>query len=345
MPPMSRALLWEYLGHPDDETPERRRVLYAIVALRLGLGPMFLLRGWDAAFASTPIAFAVRLGDPARWGLGDTARDQILFILGCTELLVGLFLLVGVFTRVSAVTGGVLLSLTIIGGDNFLYHPCNNPLALCASWPLYRDSVAVGAALVALGGLAPLILCGSPFLSADRFLDKVEEEERDHAPARLPDLAVLAPLLLRIGMVVGLLWSTLSIARIDGLTTRLIGRALGFLPERLAQSSTLVEALALVFPILPIIAPILGSLLLVGWKTRAVGVLAGGISALLLALIFLPDQASAGGTSWLAIGPLTVLIGLALVGGGRFSLDKRRPSQEQPAAESASPLESHTARH
>jgi uncharacterized membrane protein YphA (DoxX/SURF4 family) len=210
-----REALWEYLGHPADETPERRRILYAIVILRLGLGLMFLLRGWSAIFATPPDAFAVRLGDPARWGLGGLATDTTLFILGCTELGVGLLLIFGAFTRVSAVTGMLLLSLAFAFGQ---FRPDLACTDVCSDSPLrgffrnWRDHAAL---LMMIGGLVPIIVCGSPFLSADRALDKLEEEERDRAPATLPRVAVATPLALRLGFAaalifVGLHWLVLG---------------------------------------------------------------------------------------------------------------------------------------
>lgn len=318
MPALSRAILWEYLGHPDDETPERRRILYAIVALRLGLGLLFLLRGWGAVFATTPAGFAARLGDPAWWGLGDaTVRDQTLFILGCTELMIGVFLIAGVFTRVSAVTGAVLLALAVVAGDHVLFGPSGDPSAARASWQPYRDPVATGAALAALGGLLPLILCGSPFLSADRFLDKVEEEERDRAPAVLPGLATLAPLLVRAGLAAGLLWATAGILRATG------GAGGGG------------RALDPLLAVLPVAAPALGGLLLAGWATRAAGVLAGGLLTILVLLIFGPGRAAGGDALWLGLGPIAAGGALAVTGGGRLSFDRRRAARREFAAAGA----------
>lgn len=320
MPALSRAILWEYLGHPDDETPERRRILYAIVALRLGLGLLFLLRGWGAVFATTPAGFAARLGDPAWWGLGGaTVRDQTLFILGCTELMIGVFLIAGVFTRVSAVTGAVLLALAVVAGDHLLFGPSGDPSAARASWQPYRDPVATGAALAALGGLLPLILCGSPFLSADRFLDKVEEEERDRAPAVLPGLATLAPLLVRAGLAAGLLWATAGILRATGGGWR---------------------ALAPGLAALAVAAPILGGLLLAGWATRAAGVLAGGTLAGLVLLIFGPGRVGGGDALWLGLGPIAAGGALAVTGGGRLSLDRRRAARRALAMTGAGGNES-----
>lgn len=191
-----RTFLWEYLGYPEDETVARRRILYAIVALRLGFGLFFLLHGWGAVFGAAAEALALRLGDPARLGLSGAAADTTLFILGCTELGVGALLLFGAFTRVSAVTGGALLLLALLLGD--------------------RSSLGEAATLVAfagiasLGGLAVLIIAGSPFLSADRALDKLEEEERDRAPAVLPPLAERSALILRLGLVAACVWLTVA---------------------------------------------------------------------------------------------------------------------------------------
>lgn len=270
-----RATLWQYLGHPDEEPPERRRILYAIVVLRLGLGALFLLRGWGAVFAPAPDAFAARLGDPARWGLGGEAlRDQVLFLLGCTELAVGALLLAGAFTRVSAVTGSVLLLLAIGLGD---YADAG------------RDAVATGAALACLGGLALVVLCGSPFFSADRFLDKVEEEERDRAPAVLPRLAAMTPLLPRLGAGAGLLW----------LATR--------------------DALRWPFFAGMVVLVLLGLLLVAGLATRVSGPLGGGLLALLAGSTF-----TGGERAGFIVGLLAVAGALALIGGGRLGLDYQR---------------------
>jgi uncharacterized membrane protein YphA (DoxX/SURF4 family) len=202
-----REALWEYLGHPADETPERRRILYAIVILRLGLGLMFLLRGWSAVFATPPDAFATRLGDPARWGLGGLATDTILFILGCTELGVGLLLIVGAFTRVSAVMGSLLLVAYLICGNFTSLDPCAQRTH-CRTAFVYLDRLPLfmtALFCIFLGGLAVIVVSGSPFLSADRALDKLEEEERDHAPATLPTVSRFSIIFLRAGIAIGML--------------------------------------------------------------------------------------------------------------------------------------------
>lgn len=290
--------LWEYLGHPDDEPPERRRILYAIVALRLGLGPMFLLRGWGAAFAPTPTAFAARLGDPAIWGLGsETGRDLVLFLLGCTELLVGALLIAGAFTRVSAVIGAVLVVLYLaIGNDNYVNPSVPFPgihcIDYCGPVPMhypFTDAIVAGALIAALGGLLLVILCGSPFLSADRFIDKVEEEERDRLPAILPGLATLTPCFPRLGVAAGLGWL-----------------AIVFPPVELLVAAKLA-------------AIILAPLLAFGLATRVTGLLGAGVLVLLVGLGFLGSD-----TVWLLLGPLAVGVALALTGGGRLSLDHRR---------------------
>ncbi|MFN8539006.1 MAG: DoxX family membrane protein [Thermomicrobiales bacterium] len=209
-----RTFLWEYLGHPDEETPERRRILYAIVVLRCGFALLFLLRGWSAVFATSPDAFATRLGDPARLGLGGTAVDTILFILGCTELGIGALLFFGAFTRVSAVTGLVLALLSLILGQRRLFPPPDllqiNEKLQFNDW--FKDTGAalnVGALIGLICGLALVVICGAPFLSADRALDKLEEEERDRAPARLPQFAEATPILLRLGLALPIWWYAL----------------------------------------------------------------------------------------------------------------------------------------
>lgn len=216
-----REALWEYLGHPADETPERRRILYAIVILRLGLGLMFLLRGWSAVFATPPDAFATRLGDPARFGLGGLATDTVLFILGCTELGIGLLLIVGAFTRVSAVTGAVLLLAYLICGDFASLDPCAQ-LTHCTKSFAYLDRLPLSMPAlycIFIGGLAVIIVSGSPFLSADRALDKLEEEERDHAPATLPRGSRFSVAFMRAGIAIGMLWFAARLLPLDGPVT------------------------------------------------------------------------------------------------------------------------------
>src|SRR5205823_7651889 len=116
----------------------------------LGLGLNFMLRGAGAIFAAPADALASRLGDVAAFGLSSpAARDLTLFVLGCAELGVGALLLAGAFSRVSAVTGSLLLLLYLARGDH--------------------APGVVGTSLAALGGLLVVVLCGSPFLSADRF--------------------------------------------------------------------------------------------------------------------------------------------------------------------------------
>ncbi len=322
---LDHATLWEYLGHPDDEPPERRRVLYAIVALRLGLGLMFLLHGWDAVFGPTLEGFAARLGDPGRWGLGnETTRDLVLFLVGCTELMVGVFLVVGVFSRVSAVTGGVLLLLSIAVGYDTTADFCRETHAFCDVTLYYRDFVATGASLTALGGLLLIILCGSPYLSADRFLDKIEEEERDRLPAVLPRLATRTPLLPRLGLAAGLVWaglfSTMSLHNFASLQGMIERAARGSLPS-------------LPIEVVPLAAILLAPLLVAGLATRVCGPLGAALLALVTSVV-LP-----GAGAWLLLGPLAVGVALAITGGGRLSLDHRRRLRRTAAAGPPAPAE------
>ena len=195
-----RTFLWEYLGYPEDETAERRRILYAIVVLRLGFGLFFLLYGWGAVFGASAEAMAVRLGDPARLGLSGAAADTTLFILGCTELGIGALLLFGAFTRVSAVTGTLLLLLYLLLGDRSLF------AAQAVGSPGGVMALVAGLLLLYVAGLVVLVIAGSPFLSADRALDKLEEEERDRAPAVLPRLAERSSWIMRAGGLVAFVW-------------------------------------------------------------------------------------------------------------------------------------------
>jgi uncharacterized membrane protein YphA (DoxX/SURF4 family) len=266
-----RALLWEYLGHPADETPERRRILYAIVILRLGLGLMFLLRGWSAVFAAPPDAFATRLGDPARFGLSGLAADTTLFILGCTELGIGVLLIAGAFTRVSAVTGGVLAILYLIFGNHqirgfcdWTEHPTGAMQFFCqgdvsrgglGEWLVVRVSELIWltsinpALLTIIGGLALLTFNGSPFLSADRALDKVEEEERDRAPALLPGQSTASPLFMRIGIAAGIVWYVLQGVAIDLPLSIIAGLLLLGIGTRILALGALIGGLLCLVPI------------------------------------------------------------------------------------------------
>lgn len=234
---MNRAVLWAYIGHPEAETPARRRVLYAIVVLRAGLGAAFLILGWTAVFAASREAFAARLGDASRWGLSaPLAADMALFMLGCTELLVGALQIVGAFTRLTASTGLVLLTAYFALGAH--------------------TALAASAFPSLMGGLIFLIVCGSPFLSVDRFLDKVEEEERDRAPVALPAVAVSAALAPRLGVAISLLlisWSVGARADRDGLVYAGIAAAVGalglalavgFLPRVLGAAGGLIVAVS-----------------------------------------------------------------------------------------------------
>lgn len=268
-----RTLLWSYLGSPEGEPPERRRVLYAGVALRLGLGLSFLARGWGALFAAPPSALATRLGDVTALGIhGAPGREMVLFILGCTELGVGLLLLFGAFSRVSAVTGSVLLALYLTLGD--------------------REVTVVAPALAMLGGLLLLVICGSPFLSADRFLDKVEEEERDRAPAVLPALAPATPLLPRLGLAAGLGWLALAL---------LMG---GTAPGQGLPAGALVAGVALALPIA------------LGLVVRVAGLLGGALLAW-SALAAPHDRFS------LIVGVVTVALAVGITGAGTVGLAAR----------------------
>jgi uncharacterized membrane protein YphA (DoxX/SURF4 family) len=266
--------LWEYVGYPDDETPERRRLLYAIVVLRLGLGLLLLLRGGSAVFLPAPDGFTMRLGDPARWGFSPATSDLALFLLGCTEIAAGALLLCGAFTRVSAVTGTVLCCLYLALGRGLTGAAL---IGLCA----------------AIGGLLIPVICGSPFLGADRALDKLEEEERDRAPAVLPRRADVTPLFARLGLAAGLAgWGW-------GYQTRWFG-VLG-----------LVLALALVL----------------GWRTRVVALVAL-LAGTAIALGWHGEETGV----WFFLAPLAVGGALLVAGGGQWSLDcGARPPQPSNA--------------
>ena len=271
--PIDRAVLWAYLGHPDDEPPARRRILYGILALRLGLGLCFAARGWVAIFAAPGDALASRLGDVGQLGLtGALAADTVLFLLGCTELAAGVLLLAGAFSRVSAVTGSILLLLYLARGA--------------------REPFVVAAMLASLGGLLVVVLCGSPFMSADRFLDKVEEEERDRAPAVLPAIGTLTPLFPRLGLAAGMLVVAIELWRRD---------------DRAGVGAFAGAALALA--------------LALGLGTRWTGPLGAAWLTVLAALSFGRDAA------WLlAIGGVGT--SLLLTGGGTITLGAaRRPGQ------------------
>lgn len=242
-----RTFLWEYLGYPEGETAERRRILYAIVVLRLGFGLFFLLRGWGAIFGSPAAALVARLGDPARLGLSGASADTALFILGCTELGAGALLLFGAFTRVSAATGALLLLLALLVGDRSALDP--RPGAVVGG----ASTLVATLSVVYLAGLAVLLIAGSPFLSADRALDKLEEEERDRAPAILPSLAERSALILRLGVAVACLWLAIAYPPVwpAGGTVGMNAAALLWL---------IAAALALMFPI---VAPAVAVALLV----------------------------------------------------------------------------------
>lgn len=292
-----RERLWEYLGQPDEETPERRRLLYGIVVLRLGLGLLFLLRGWEGVFASSAASFAARLGDPGRWGLSGLATDTVLFILGCTELGIGLLLIFGAFTRVSAVTGTVLATLYFIFGQFAATASCPYPGG-CTRSP-FDDVVERSSLIFVAGGLLVLVFCGSPFLGADRALDKLEEEERDRAPARLPRLAMMTPLFLRVSWIVASLFLTAYSAGLGqrAIITGEAANAHSFVPSGI----------------------FLALLLLLGFGWRIIL----GFSAAYL-LLNLVMAINAGGTppidtSWL-LAPLTNLTAAFIVGPGLWRI-------------------------
>ncbi|HEX5506122.1 MAG TPA: DoxX family protein [Thermomicrobiales bacterium] len=294
VPGIDRALLWAYLGHPADEPRERRRVLYGLVALRLGLGLSFALRGWGALFAAPPGALASRLGDLGALGLASgPGADMALFVFGCTEILVGLFFICGAFSRLAASVAGVLLALYLVRG---IHAP-----------------LVVAAELALLGGALVVVVCGGPFLSADRFLDKVEEEERDRAPAVLPAAGTLTPLCPRLGLAAGLGW----------LAADLAGGGLGGAIAPGAASLALAAG-----------AVALALALLAGVWTRA----AGPLGALLLAGLGL----ALGQGAVLVAGLAGVAVSLALTGAGTASVAALRAGRSA-GREDAAPAEGLTA--
>lgn len=310
-PSTFRERLWEYLGQPDEETPERRRLLYAIVVLRLGLGALFLLRGWEGVLASSAASFATRLGEPARWGLGGLATETVLFILGCTELGIGLLLIFGAFTRVSAVTGTVLAAFYVAFGEFGATARCAYPAQGCAR-SFFDNSVERSAWLLASGGLLVLVCCGSPFLGADRALDKLEEEERDRAPAVLPRRAMMTPLFLRAGLVLALL------------LLAAYGSGLGARPEGLVVAPSIL-------PIAPS-GIFLALLLILGFGWRIVVVLGVAYLTLGYTAALGTNQISPPGILWF-LAPLTVATALFIAGPGLW----RSVAPEQQAAHRARP--------
>lgn len=265
---MKHVDLWAYIGHPAEETTARRNVLYAIVVLRIGVAATFLLLGREAVFGASASTFAERLGAPDRWGLNSPmASDMASFILGCTELLVGAFQLVGAFTRLTAATGLVLSTVYMVVGNG--------------------SGLAGVAYPTILGGLALIVVCGSPFLSVDRFLDKVEEEERDRAPVVLPASATAAPVAPRLGLA-----ASLSLLAWTSVEASAGGDPLG----------TILRG-ALVA---------MATLLLAGVLTRAVGLLASMVVA------GITMNAAGGGT--LALAVVATGVALAVTGAGSVAL-------------------------
>ncbi len=304
-----RARLWEYLGQPDEETPERRRLLYAIIVLRLGLGSLLLLRGWEGTFTSSAASFATRLGEPSRWGLDGLAIDTVLFILGCTELGIGLLLIFGAFTRVSAVTGTILAALYVAFGQFGATARCPYPAQGCAR-TFFDNSVERSAWLLAGGGLLVLVCCGSPFLGADRALDKLEEEERDRAPAVLPRRAMMTPLFLRAGLVLALL---LLAAYGSGLGARPDGAAV--------ETAALPPAPSGLF---------LALLLILGFGWRIVVVLGVAYLTLGYTTALSTGQVSPPGPFWF-VAPLTIATALFIAGPGVWRVEASTGRRERRA--------------
>ena len=129
---------------PRLEPPESS-ARYAIPALRVGLGVSFLVVAFTEKLANVPLGLAFLESYPLNFaaGLGFPISDEVFVLLaGAVELLVGLWLLFGVFPREIVVIALVPtnLTLTVFSWTELIGHlPIYGILAVLLLWGRGKD--------------------------------------------------------------------------------------------------------------------------------------------------------------------------------------------------------------
>lgn len=129
---------------PGLEPPESS-ARYAIPALRIGLGVSFLVVAFTEKLANLPLGLAFLENYPLNFaaGLGFPISDELFVLLaGTVELLIGLWLILGIFPReiVVLALGPTNLTLTVFSWTELIGHlPIYGILAVLLLWGRGKD--------------------------------------------------------------------------------------------------------------------------------------------------------------------------------------------------------------
>lgn len=129
---------------PRLEPPERT-ARYAIPVLRIGLGLSFVVVAFTEKLANVPLGLAFLEDYPLNVaaGLGLPVSDEVFVLLaGTVELLIGLWLILGIFPReiVVLALGPTNLTLTVFSWTELIGHlPIYGILAVLLLWGSGRD--------------------------------------------------------------------------------------------------------------------------------------------------------------------------------------------------------------
>lgn len=129
--------------------PPARTAGYAVTALRLGLGLSFIIVAFTEKFANIPLAEAFLRDYPLNFtgALGVPLSDEVFILFaGAVELMLGIFLLSGVFVREIVLLALVPtnLTLTVFNWAELIGHlPIYGILAVLLIWEPGRRNLAL----------------------------------------------------------------------------------------------------------------------------------------------------------------------------------------------------------